>query len=526
MSLFMVYNLVTRPAPHRKNRTSHHHHMDPFLSEPRQKRTQRREVAPNRPKRSKPAAPREPRGDDNILLDSDSETGSVSQEEEEAALESDEEFAGELSTDKRRRLAQQYLDNLQTHEFDGEDFDAADLDNDLIAKRLQTDVAEQKGYVYQFIADKIGAQLDEVKASVTRVGCKSPTGVSITGPNVCTVSKDGNLVKYSIKPLGKLQRAKHTLVAAAAAIHELLSPRTELTCVATLAKYVVTGTKDGHLIIWLSELLVPLKVLNTRGAVLSIAFRRGSDQLYAACGDLKIRTFSIAQFQQLEVLYGHQDEIVGLSTLARETCVSVGARDKTAMFWKIADELRLTFRGGDSVKRVLPINDYFEGSLDTVLMVDESHFVTGADNGNVLLWLLQKKKPMFTERLAHGVEPALEALEATAECDPQVDASDAVVDVPKPQPYWITAIHAVPFSDVFITGSYLGAVKFWKIDNEGLRKFTLLGEIAVRGCVVEISTKEADGKLDVVVLSLKEHRLGRWLKVEGRNLVVSMKFDI
>ena len=83
----------------------------------------------------------------------------------------------------------------------------------------------------------------------------------------------------------------------------------------------------------------------------SIVFRRNSDQLFAACADLRIRTYSINQFTQLEILYGHQDNISDISALAKETCVSVGSRDKTAMFWKIAEESRLTFRGGDSPEK-------------------------------------------------------------------------------------------------------------------------------------------------------------------------------
>ena len=37
-------------------------------------------------------------------------------------------------------------------------------------------------------------------------------------------------------------------------------------------------------------------------------------------------------------------------------------------------------------------------------MIDESHFVTGSDNGNVALWSA-KKKPLTTKRLSHGLQP-------------------------------------------------------------------------------------------------------------------------
>ena len=43
---------------------------------------------------------------------------------------------------------------------------------------------------------------------------------------------------------------------------------------------------------------------------------------------------------------------------------------------------------------------YAEGSIEVVSMNDESHFVTGSDNGNVSLWSLAKKKPLSTHRIA------------------------------------------------------------------------------------------------------------------------------
>lgn len=84
-----------------------------------------------------------------------------------------------------------------------------------------------------------------------------------------------------------------------------------------------------------------------------MAFRKNSDQLYASCADFKIRTYSINQFSQLEILYGHHDIVEDISALAMERCVTVGARDRTAMLWKIPDETRLTFRGGDEPQKLL-----------------------------------------------------------------------------------------------------------------------------------------------------------------------------
>jgi len=115
-----------------------------------------------------------------------------------------------------------------------------------------------------------------------------------------------------------------------------------------------------------------------------------------------------------ETLFGHQDPILSLSSLSSENCVSVGGRDKTARYWKIAQESQLVFRGGGSgiqggkrskmreiLEGGLGVDDegdedadnqskkeqveYLEGSLECVAMIDESTFVTGGDSGYVAM---------------------------------------------------------------------------------------------------------------------------------------------
>ncbi|CUM64624.1 uncharacterized protein PRCAT00002232001 [Priceomyces carsonii] len=528
---------------------------DPFLSDPSRKRRKSDKVTSTAKKSSRSAFHETPRNnreqeyDDEISShDSDSEAELVS-DSEEKALSSDEEFADESAADRRRRLAKQYLENIKNEELgesNDEFFDAQDIDNDIIARRLQTDVAEEKGYIYKFIGDRISSQIDDVAVKTTRIGLKNLTAIAVRYPYLYTTSKDIELIKWNISVDKRApQRLRHTK--GGFKHFELKSNPSlnhhcdQINCVAASpdGQYIVTGGNDSRLIIWSSENLACLKVLETRAPVNSIAFRRNTDQLFAACADLKVKTFSINQFCQLEVLYGHQDNISDITSLSRETCVSVGSRDKTAMFWKIAEESRLTFRGGDSSegKRKSRKNDdaqgdtdnepfFFEGSIDVVSMNDETHFVTGSDNGNLSLWSLSKKKPLFTHRISHGLKDRLLPKKASAESAPKI----AELQIPEPQPYWITATHAIPFSDIFVTGSYNGSVKLWKIDKEGLRSFSLIGEINdVKGCVVGIESVEIpeSKKLVIYVLTSKEHKFGRWLnKIDGaRNALISFAFD-
>ncbi|SCW02369.1 LAFE_0F04918g1_1 [Lachancea fermentati] len=505
-------------------------------------------------------------------------------DEDEENLESDEEFHGESSTDKRRRLAKQYLDNLKLEANDmveeeklDEDepfpnagdynnFDARDLDRDIIATRLKQDVAEQQGRIYRFIADKL--LLSEVKVSFTRVGEKNITSISCHQPALnkfshedtrgknkektfaYAVSKDLCLTKYDVTDFNarpkKMKYAKGgpRYIPDSKFEHENTTEGhyDEILTVAASpdGKYVVTGGRDRKLIVWSTESLSPVKVIPTkdrRGEVLSMVFRRNSDQLFVACADYKIRTYSINQFSQLEILYGHQDLVVDISALSMERCVTVGSRDRTAMLWKIADETRLTFRGGDDPERLLkkwlkanteqlangeqkvppeeewPIF-YGEGSIDCVTMVDDTHFITGSDNGSISLWSLSKKKPVFTRRSAHGLIPSPLPREISAEssekaCEVQLQGRKLS------KPYWITALHAIPYSNVFFSGSWNGTINVWKI-SENLREFDLIGELPkCKGLVTKIQAVESGkhGRETFRILAgvSKEHKLGRWI---------------
>lgn len=463
---------------------------------------------------------------DNVSLSS-KEPGS---EDEDEQVSSDEEFKHESAADKRRRLAKQYLENLQQVDLEANDeFSAKDLDDDIIGRRLQRDVAETKGHIFKFFGDMVSSQIEDIQPKTTRIGSKHLTGLSISYPYIYTVSKDIELIKWQIDH--KLARVKHTKGGGQYMnLHDNPSYNHHydaINCVAAShdGKYVVTGGNDGRLIIWASENLTCLKVFETRSCINAICFRKNSDQLFAACSDLKIRTYSINQFSQVEILYGHQDNITDISALIRETCVSVGSRDRTALFWKIADESRLTFRGGDSGKLKHQQEQFYsEGSIDSVSMIDESHFVTGSDNGNISFWSLAKKKPLYTQRIAHDLQPQLLPTQTTAEASAVASAV-----IPEPQPYWITALHGVPFSDIFLSGSFSGELKVWRIEKEGIRSFQQIGAIKVKGCINKIDTVEVPDrrKLLVYVLVSKEHKYGRWLgKLPGRNALVSFALNI
>lgn len=338
---------------------------------------------------------------------------------------------------------------------------------------------------------------------------------------------------------------------------------------------MVTGGLDKRLIVWSSADLTPLRVFTQhRDAVTSLAFRRGTHQLYSSSKDRTIKTWSLDELAYVETLFGHQDEVIDLAALAQERCVSVGGRDRTARLWKVAEETQLVFRGGGGGGRSKdeknreprdpsepsfknpPSRAYVEGSIDRVALIDEETFITGSDNGALSLWNIHKKKPVFTIPLAHGLDPPILPEEASAEEIPSPNVSGP------PQPRWITALATVPYSDLILSGSWDGWVRVWRVsaDKKRVERVGVLGaEVKiptpinntdagdvissteqeeaeainlptnnanedlgpVRGIVNDIALYERgergkDG-LCVVAATGTEHRLGRWKQVAGKN---------
>ncbi|RVD81082.1 uncharacterized protein DFL_008959 [Arthrobotrys flagrans] len=521
---------------------------------------------------AKPPSKKRQVRDEEISSGDDDDDDSIDSASIVSAEDSDDDsIVGETEAEKRLRLAQQYLDNLRT-ETDEQGFDAADIDRDLIAERLKSSVAETHGKLYRYIATSLSFSTSS--PIQFRHAFQSTTSVAICHPYIYTTTKDVALIKWKF-PTSISSRANGT--SETIPQEEGLKPKqircvkgsytrgnrkTDATyqghidtilCVAASpdGKYVATGGKDSRIVIWDAETLKPLKVFkHHRDSVNGLVFRRGTNQLYSCSSDRTIKLWSLDELTYVETLFGHQDEVVGIDSLAYERCVTVGARDKSARLWKIVDETQLVFRGGGEgrVRRrraepeVVEAVGYTEGSIDCVCMVDEEHFVTGSDNGSISLWSLHKKKPVCTIQTAHGLRPSINPADHSAEANPEE------VKVPR-QPYYITALAGIPYSDVFFSGSWDGSIRVWKI-SEDKRSIESVGMIGVgeqeeeggvrlddaelrtpfRGVVNSLAVYEKNsGREDescVVIAGIgQEMRMGRWLKVKGRNAAVMFVVD-
>ncbi|KAF7545170.1 hypothetical protein G7Z17_g9390 [Cylindrodendrum hubeiense] len=540
--------------------------MSSFFTVPGAQKKRKRPAGPEPPKKrlagsksaakgsSKAAGPTKKRVErDESISGSDSEDDESNDDAsiaEEVADNDSSEEEEETAAERRLRLAERYLENVKEH-VDEAGFDAADIDRDLINERLVEDVAETKGRVYRQLASELA--FDKASRTFFRSNTNAVTSIATCAPYIYTTTKDLIVQKWRTQDLPQHQYPQttkrkpkkpqapprrqpelETWVKGNTGKSQDKDYQRHTDHILAVAaspdgKYVATGGKDRKLIIYDAETLKPIKIFtHHRDAITGLVFRRGTNQLYSCSKDRTVKVWSLDEMAYVETLFGHQDEIVDVDALAQERCISVGARDRTARLWKVAEETQLVFRGGAVDKKGRPgikaRSLLHEGSMDRVAMIDDDLFVTGSDNGAIALWSVTKKKPMYIESAAHGLDPPLDPHEASAEQDPDPKA------VPHPTPRWITALKTIPYSDVILSGSWDGHIRVWRL-TEDKRKIEPIGVLAtpdeapqqstddgsrgpIKGLINDISVFERGDRgkdgLCVVAAVAQQHRLGRW----------------
>ncbi|RIA85384.1 WD40-repeat-containing domain protein [Glomus cerebriforme] len=402
----------------------------------------------------------------------------------------------ETPTEKKRRLAKQYIESVKEG-LDEAGFDAAEIDRDLIAERLKKDALEQTGRAHRIIAESFSFPIENSSIKSGRheltVTC---VAVSENGQIFYTGSKDASIIKWDLltgKKLRTFPGGRKEVKNFDGHTNHVLS-----LAISSDGKYLASGGADKKINIWSVKEDKLLKCFTQhKDSISSLAFRKGSNQLYSASFDRTIKIWNIDELCYIDTLYGHQDQIMDIDTLSRERCVSVGARDKTCRLFKVVEEKQLIFHGN---KKVLKRDgqSFKEESIDVVEMIDEDNFLSGGNSGTISLWNINKKKPIFVYNLAHGTQ--------TYESE-----SEGII----PLAYWITSLATIKFSDLFASGSWDGNIRLWKITNN-FKSFVPLTQIMMNGFVnsLRFVTAVVDEKTFLLAGIGQEHKLGRWQKIK------------
>ncbi|KAG8999140.1 pre-rRNA processing protein [Tulasnella sp. JGI-2019a] len=498
--------------------------------------------------------------------------------EEEAGSEEDETPA-----QKRLRLAKLYLDSVKKgvsarrawkgqggdngsggDEDDGDEadepagWDAADVDREIIEARLQRDVLENSGRTHIHIAESLQHNISNAPYLCLKSGHRLPltaSTLSEDGLMLFSSSKDGSIIKWDTFTGKRLVTFPKMRAPAAGSsgkgkgrADKVEGHTGEVLAIAVSSdgRWLASGGKDRRVVVWDAKEMKWIKSFTGhKDGVTSLVFRKNTHQLFTASFDRTIKLYDLSPsiLGYVETLFGHQDHILSVDALRAEVAVSAGARDKTVRFWKVVEESQLVFRGGgrSKLREVLEggiglddaINgeeeedaaeghgavrkstapkvpakkmDFAEGSMECVAMIDESTFLSGGDSGSIRLWFIQKKKAVFTQALAHGLHEVH-------------SNTEGVVSTPR----WISSLAAMRYSDVFVSGSWDGCVRLWRLD-ESNKSFSAIGTLPAPGFINSLQMiSPPPGSLDPAAWVHRKPDSQAMVEVEGEEpMAISM----
>lgn len=413
-----------------------------------------------------------------------SDSGGESDVEPDQGEVSSSEEDIETPQEKRLRLAKEYLGQLQEQE--DEEKDHADFVNDPISDRLQQDVLEQAGRLHKKVAQEVvcpcAADLRVLRGHSLPVTCLV---VTHDDKHIFSAGKDCNIIKWDVKS-GKKIKVIPGGRKGTEDTHKGHTAHILCLAISSDGQYLVSGDMNNLIHLWdpkTCELLHTFR--GHRDTVSGLAFRKGTHQLFSASHDRTVKIWNVDERAYVETLFGHQDCITGVDSLTRDRAVTSGGRDHSVRVWKVLEESQLVFHG-------------HKGSIDCISLINEEHFISGADDNSLAVYGVLKKKPLVTVRNAHqGGEDGA--------------AKDGGEN-------WICSVAALTNTDLAASGSSDGCVRLWCCRGD-FKALQPVAKIPITGFVNDLRFSTS-GEFLVAAVG-QEHRLGRWWRnKEARNSIV------
>lgn len=380
------------------------------------------------------------------------------------------------AAEKKVQLAKKYLSEIEEEERRRLEDDADDDErvNKSVLKRLKDDVLDQKGKLKTKLADGLSLPTDIVELR-NRNHAKAITCIVVSPDDkyAYSASKDSTIVQWDLQ---------------ACKVHKCLSynrkkPQKNLThhnypvlSLAVSDHYLVSGDNSGLIVVRNPITLEYIGSLTGhKDGVTGLTICNESNQLFSCSKDKSVKVWNLVDLCYIETLFGHQNEVTCIDILQKDRVVTAGGMENIARVWKIQEETQLIFNGTG-------------GSMDTIKKIDGAHFVSGGDSGSVSIWGTLKKKPLCNVSNAHGIN------------------ND------NGQPHWISAVGALANSDLVVSGSCDGTLKFWRCTNN-FKSLLPLFNLPVKGFINGLVFTNDGSRLIVAIGT--EHRFGRWHNVTG-----------
>lgn len=407
-------------------------------------------------------------------ISSDSSESDHDDNKRHYSSESDEEKYI-TAAEKKVQLAKKYLSEIEEEERRRlEDDDDDEQVNRNVLKRLKDDVLDQKGKLKTKLADSLSLPTDVVELR-NRNHAKAITCIVVSPDDkfAYSASKDSSIIQWDLQAC-KVQKCLS---------YNRKKPQNNPTrhnypvlSLAVSDNYLVSGDNSGLIVVRNPVTLEFIGLLTGhKDGVTGLTICNESNQLFSSSKDKSVKVWNLIDMCYVETLFGHQTEVTCIDILSKDRIVSAGGMENMVRVWKIQEETQLIFNGTG-------------GSIDTVKKIDSAHFITGGDSGSVSIWGTLKKKPLCNISHAHGI------------------------NVQNDQPNWISAVGALANSDLVVSGSYNGTLKFWRGTNN-FKSLLPLFDVPMKGFINGLVFTNDGSKLIVAIGN--EHRFGRWHSVTG-----------
>uniref|UniRef100_A0A5S6R5R0 WD_REPEATS_REGION domain-containing protein n=1 Tax=Trichuris muris TaxID=70415 RepID=A0A5S6R5R0_TRIMR len=411
---------------------------------------------------------------ENEEIDSDSDRSVGSGTVEANAYDQNDE-PEETAHEKRYRLAKQLLNEVESKE-EQRDYHRQ-LDYDAVAHRLEQEAPDLVYPEKRFIADGIVLPSPS-EIQVLRGHKLSVTSVALSadGRKVVSGSKDGDILIWDMETSTKIRRLKSKRYNSVG--HDYVTS----IALSDDGRFLCSGGKDGRINVWDFEMGEHLKTFQHEAIVTGLSVRTAHNQLFSCSADRCVKLWNLNEFGFVDSMYGHEAPIQDVDSLARERAITCGGRDHTIRIWKVLEDSQLVFNA----------EKFSWGSIDCVKLISEDHFVAGSSSGCLSLWSVFKKSPIFIAEHAHA----------------EVERREA----------WISSLCTVRHTDLLISGSNDGFIRFWKFDEaeQTLEETSRLKQVGF------VNSLACNGSSLIAGIG-QEHKQGRWWNIkEAVNSVVVM----
>uniref|UniRef100_A0A7N0SVQ8 Uncharacterized protein n=1 Tax=Kalanchoe fedtschenkoi TaxID=63787 RepID=A0A7N0SVQ8_KALFE len=430
----------------------------------------------------------------------------------------------ETADEKRKRLANdvlhRYKEAVRKDRGDEDPHTDSDRDEDaLVAERMKQDQLEDSGRLRRLLASRVLKPTSGFELLVKHR--QSVTAVALTGDDAqgFSASKDGNILHWDVEsgtavkykwpgddvlkshgfkpPQGRaLKHSKQVLALA----------------VSSDGRYLASGGLDRHVHLWDARTREHIQAFSGhKGVVSCLTFREGSAELFSGSYDRNVKIWNADDRAYVESLFGHSSDVLDINCLRKERVLAVG-RDRTMQLFKVPEGTRLKFCAPAS-------------SLESCRFVTNDEFLSGADDGSVELWNVNKKKPVCIVKNAHAVlksniyNERNSVGEVSATRKENGICNSGISNCLSAQS-WVSALTISRGSDLAASGAGNGCVRLWAIESE-VKRIRLLYDLPLVGFVNSLAFAKS-GKFLLAGVG-QEPRLGRWGLVPAAQNGVSIQ---